>query len=369
MAGQKHAATDMRHSITLAEALAIDRGDGTMLQTVQQRECGSGQRTHGIVGAGVLSRGGERSAGAGARRESRRATDAAGTSESARRPRVDRRAQDADPRVRGLRARRHRADDRARDAGGRGAHEHLRAPARSGAVRRHRTVRRRHRRSPIATRGGRGWRCWSAPRAAPSSPSPASARRSSSVSTRSSPATTSRRGVGSARPRRQAAPDPDRRVAAGRDRARAPPAREHRRGLAPPHAARGGDRRAQLAAAPLGAAAARRRVRAARPGSRQGPAADSRRRRHRVHRGPARVGRLPAARSRRAHRRQPVGRCAARADDERRAVAAAVHGWRERAAWRLHAEAGGGGGRQGGQRRAPDSCGDWRGRRRAPSAS
>ncbi len=40
MAGQKRAATDMHHQVTLDEARQIDRGDGTTLQTVQQRECG-----------------------------------------------------------------------------------------------------------------------------------------------------------------------------------------------------------------------------------------------------------------------------------------------------------------------------------------
>ena len=40
MAGQKRAAVDLHHQITLDEARQIDRGDAAALQTVQQRECG-----------------------------------------------------------------------------------------------------------------------------------------------------------------------------------------------------------------------------------------------------------------------------------------------------------------------------------------
>ena len=86
--------------------------------------------------------------------------------------------------------------------------------------------------------------------------------------------------IGSARSRRQAASDPGRRGAARRDGAGAPAVRQHRgRGRAA-YAARCGDRRPELAAITLGAAAARDRVRTARTGSGEDPAADSRRCRH-----------------------------------------------------------------------------------------
>ena len=181
--------------------------------------------------------------------------------------------------------------------------------------------------NPFADRQARpkGSRCWPARRAARCSPSPAPARRCSSGSSRSCPATTCSasnpiRATRTASRTRSAIDVPRR--ARSCDRA-------GRCSTPRPNGARG--RRAsprQAVAAALGspllvvgAAAARRDVLAAGPGARQGAAADPRRHRHRLPVVEGRLGRLHHHRSRRPHGRQPGGRHAAAAGDERRAVA------------------------------------------------
>jgi VWFA-related protein len=49
MTGQRRAATDLHHQITLDEARQIDRGDPSTLQMVQQRECGASTGRFGIA--------------------------------------------------------------------------------------------------------------------------------------------------------------------------------------------------------------------------------------------------------------------------------------------------------------------------------
>ena len=166
-----------------------------------------------------------------------------------------------------------------------------------------------------------------------------------------------RRRIGRQGQGRQDALGADRRAAQGRDRAIAPACPQHadrtpRAGVGV--AAPGGRRGARLAAPLVGAAAARRVVRAAGAGARPGAAADSRRRRHRLRVVEGRLGRLHHLRSRRPHGGQQGRRHAAAAGHERRAVGAAVHGGREPAAGRVHDEARGRRRRPRRHRRAPD---------------
>src|SRR6185437_14681216 len=55
MNGQKQASAQMTRRIGLAEAQAIERGDRSMLQTVEDRECG-GSNFRGTVGSIDLCR-------------------------------------------------------------------------------------------------------------------------------------------------------------------------------------------------------------------------------------------------------------------------------------------------------------------------
>ena len=128
------------------------------------------------------------------------------------------------------------------------------------------------------------------------------------------------------RPRRQGACDSDRCVAPRRDGADAAAAPERAGG--PQSAAqspRCDCRHAHRAAPDVGAAAAHRHLRVAWPGAVQGAAADSCRRRQRLHRRQACVGRLRHPGPHRPRDREPAGRPdGACAGDERRAGCAAV---------------------------------------------
>ena len=204
-------------------------------------------------------------------------------------------------------------------------------------------------------------------RAARCSPSPAPARALfERIAVRALRLLPARRRIGWPRQGRQAASDPRRRAAQGavvRSRRQLVNAAAIGRRREPPRAA--ADAALALAAARVGAAAAGGVVRAAGTGARQGAAADSRRHRHRLPRVEGRVGRLRDHRRRRAGRRHQGGRHAPAAGDERRAVAAAVHGRREPAAGRLHAEARG---RRRRSRRAASSTWSTRRCRRAGGA-
>ena len=264
--------------------------------------------------------------------------------DAVRRPAADRRAEDADPHLRRLRAERQRRliiELGAMAAAARTSIYALKLD--NAAVRHRRRARADQSVRAIARRGPRGSRRWPARRAARCSPSPAPGRRCSSASSRSSPATTC------------SASSPIRRDQDGKPhpiRVDVPRARRDRP-VAPADAERG----RPIGAAPRVAARRRSRRRSARRCSSsalplrvasfalQGPERDKVQLLIHADIGtdyPASkvgVGRLRHHRQRRPDGRQQGGRRAAAAGHDRRAVAAAVHRRREPAARRLHVEA------------------------------
>ena len=199
-------------------------------------------------------------------------------------------------------------------AGGGGAHQPVRAAARSGAVRHRGRAHARGTRSRDRQARDRGAR-HAGGRVARHALQGDRLGRGAVLAhrVRALRLLPARRRIGSARSRRQAASDPRRRAAPRRDRAIAPADSQRAvgrsggagRALAAPRD--GG--RARLAAAVLGAAAARRLVLAAGSGARQGPAADPCRRRDRLPDAESRLGRLRDLRhDRQADRDQGVRR-------------------------------------------------------------
>ena len=105
MVGQKQIgrSIDVGHNIALVEAQAIEQGDRMMLEQVQIREClnagnspSAQEMCRGQVEIEARS--------LALRRRPRRRSDHADAARPVRRPADDRRAEDADPDLRGVRA-------------------------------------------------------------------------------------------------------------------------------------------------------------------------------------------------------------------------------------------------------------------------
>ena len=272
--------------------------------------------------------------------ESRRRSDDQRAALAVPRPADDRRREDADPHLRGVRPERSESRHRARIAGVGLAHQPLRAQARSAVLRRDqrahhaRSVRRRAR---LVRRSGDAHRRSARHHAAGDRTAGRALRSHCFGAVGLLPA---RRRVGSKRSGRQDTHRPRRRPAARRHRPIAPPAAE-RAGRSARHRQPAPDGRggARIAAAHLGAAAARRVVRAAGSRARQGADPHPRRHRRRLRRLEGDDRRVPDQRQGRQDRRQQGIRRAADAGDERRAVGAAVQDRCEPGARRLHLEA------------------------------
>ena len=287
MVGQKQAgrSIDVGHNIALVEAQAIDRGDRADARAGAEPRVPDGGELARRPGD-VPQPGRDRSALARLRRRPRRRS----TMQTLRDLFAGLRLIDAPKTLilisEGFVRQRRSADHRAGHAGRRGAHQPLRAQARQRSCSTSPTRGCRSTRSPIARRDRRGWNCWPARRAARSSTSPAPGETlferieseisgyyllgvESDAKDKDAKTHTVRIDV----PRKGAI------VRSRRHVINTPADRPRARGA---RAAAGGRGGARLAAAGIGAAAARRLVRAAGPGARQGPAADSRRRRHRL---------------------------------------------------------------------------------------